>query len=410
MTSGSRSSGLDPGTHDFTGVGFRKTWSGTDGRTEISDGFLRTKWNDYTMSVRSRLRPSAQWDVYSRYVGPDDGQSHPLWHDGLEDFGVSHFVDPNIHKLEFDSNDELKLLNKLQAKVKNHEFNLSVSLGELKDFVPMVADRLTKIAKAVRAIKRGDFATAARQFGSKHNGISVSKTGKFSGASLRVGDIPSVWLEMQYGWLPSLNDIFEAAKAFETLSKGPRKSLVTVSAKKFSVFNACTTPEHMEAMVRQTYKRYITYEMTEELSAPRQLGLIDPRSLVWELLPWSFVVDWSLPIGDYLDALATIPHLKGRFLRTDVRKYDGYFGIKYLEGTHKWGSDWITYAVPPFPTYDTLRATEMERTVLGALTVPTPTFKSWKQISGPRNRLANATSLLYSAFASETITLKKKRP
>jgi hypothetical protein len=34
-----------------------------------------------------------------------------------------------------------------------------------------------------------------------------------------------------------------------------------------------------------------------------QLGLTRPLSSAWELLPWSFVADWWLSVGTYLDAI-----------------------------------------------------------------------------------------------------------
>jgi hypothetical protein len=34
-----------------------------------------------------------------------------------------------------------------------------------------------------------------------------------------------------------------------------------------------------------------------------QLGMANPLSLAWELLPYSFVVDWFLPIGQFLSSL-----------------------------------------------------------------------------------------------------------
>jgi len=363
------------------------------------------------MSARSRLRPLNQWDLYSVYIGPDDGGSHPLYHDGLTDFGVSHAVSPDTNWLSFTSNDEIELLNRLATKVKDHEFNLGVSLFELKEFVPMVADRLTKLAKAVRAVKHGDFATAARQFGSSVGRLKTlnrkgRKTKTSAATPLKVSDVPDMWLELQYGWLPSLNDIYEGSKAFEALSNGPRKSTVTASVWKGSTYNASTAPGSYQAMVQQKLKRYITYEMTEELSAPRQMGLADPASIIWELVPWSFVLDWSLPIGDYLSALGTIPFLKGRFRRTTIRRFAGFYDILYTG--NPWGPKWYTYAVPPFPTTDNFRAVELERTVLGSLQVPFPNFKGISKIVSAKNRIANASALLHSAFASGAVTLRKK--
>lgn len=39
------------------------------------------------------------------------------------------------------------------------------------------------------------------------------------------------------------------------------------------------------------------------LRSLNSLGLLNPLSLAWELVPWSFVVDWFLPIGPVLQAL-----------------------------------------------------------------------------------------------------------
>lgn len=44
-------------------------------------------------------------------------------------------------------------------------------------------------------------------------------------------------------------------------------------------------------------------------------GLINPAVLAWELIPFSFVVDWFAPIGNTLDAL------------------DAGVGVQFLSGT-----------------------------------------------------------------------------
>ena len=41
----------------------------------------------------------------------------------------------------------------------------------------------------------------------------------------------------------------------------------------------------------------------EKVSIPRSLGLINPSTVAWERLPWSFVIDWFIPIGSYLDSV-----------------------------------------------------------------------------------------------------------
>lgn len=49
--------------------------------------------------------------------------------------------------------------------------------------------------------------------------------------------------------------------------------------------------------------------------------MLNPQSIAWELTPWSFVIDWFIPIGNYLnnlDAFASY-HTKA-FHRTTIVK------------------------------------------------------------------------------------------
>jgi hypothetical protein len=49
------------------------------------------------------------------------------------------------------------------------------------------------------------------------------------------------------------------------------------------------------------------------LQTLQQLGITNPVGLIWELIPYSFIVDWFVPIGDYLSSL-------DRFLGKDFVK------------------------------------------------------------------------------------------
>jgi hypothetical protein len=53
-------------------------------------------------------------------------------------------------------------------------------------------------------------------------------------------------------------------------------------------------------------RRSLKVTVAEPPSAMQSLGLLNPEVVAWELLPWSFVIDWFIPIGDYLQARATL--------------------------------------------------------------------------------------------------------
>lgn len=381
MTTGSVVSGGDPLSQTFVGVGFRKTWSGEDGKYETYQGYKRQKWNNFTLEASSRMRPVNYWNLVHRYHGPGGGAipDSPALYTSLA-------ADWDNGRL-FESNEIIKLQGKLLRKVKDHQFNLAVNLAQMDQLSGMVASNLLKFGRAFRALKHGDFATAARTLGAR------PKT-----SQLKATDVSGRWLELQYGWLPAVSDMYEAAKAFHAISEGPRKAVVRVSARKETEFNASLSANY-QGKGKNQLTRYIQYEMSEEMSVPRQLGLADPLSLVWELLPYSFVVDWAIPIGSYLELLNQIPNLKGRFLTTTVRKRWGVYDIKYTAPS--FGPLWTTEVVPPAPITDTARYTKVDRVFQYALDTPMPSFNQGGGVHG--KRIFNAIALAHLAFESKTI-------
>lgn len=83
------------------------------------------------------------------------------------------------------------------------------------------------------------------------------------------------------------------------------------------------------------------------LRSLNQLGLLNPLSLAWNLVPWSFVVDWFTPIGPVLEALtapAGLIFVDGsksiRTTQSDLHRFEVY--------STYWHSDWVginTYSV-----------------------------------------------------------------
>ena len=56
--------------------------------------------------------------------------------------------------------------------------------------------------------------------------------------------------------------------------------------------------------MKHVVKTYLHYGLqSNPLAELSSVGLINPVELAWELLPYSFVVDWFLPIGPWISAL-----------------------------------------------------------------------------------------------------------
>lgn len=384
MTAGSFG-GAGPGPYDL-GTGKRRTWSGGDGKYTSFAGTQRDKWNNYTMLYEEWDRTSVSFVFrwWKQKTLPFDGTitiiNNDLYNPG---FGFSS-------PISWTSNDQLKLLDRLTQRVKDHQFNLAVNLGQLHQTVDLLASNLSKLGRAALALKRGQFATAARQLGARPRGTRLKTT-----------DVSGRWLELQYGWLPLIGDSFEAAKAFEAISNGPRSTTFRASNKKFGIGNGSQSKTLFDVPYKESLKRYILYECTEEMGAARQLGLLDPASVVWELLPWSFVIDWFIPVGSYLDLVNQVPTLKGRFLTTEVRDRQAMNmppSVKSAFYELK-GANWDGYhliAVTKAPRLSQRRK-EMTRTYSTSLSVPLPTMHLGGAVHG--KRLWNAISLAQQRFA-----------
>jgi hypothetical protein len=304
------------GTNPTTGVlqlhvNSYRNWDGVDGKFEPYAGGQRVKWNDYSLIARS----SVCTQRYIRLKGYRNTNNALL----VYDHPIS--VAGSATSSTVTNTSRTKALQKILGKIKGHEFNLGVELGQLNQTTDLLAGNLRKLGRAALALRRGDFSTAARQLGARPRGTR-----------LKPSDITGRWLELQYGWLPLMGSSFEAAKAFEAISQGPRTKVFVASVTEGTgLINLSQSPTSYSAVMQGKKFYRLQYEMYEEMSVARQLGMVDPFSIAWELTPWSFVIDWFYPFGDYLSNLNQIPTLKGRWMVTD--------GYKFLRQSPAW--EWL---------------------------------------------------------------------
>lgn len=75
----------------------------------------------------------------------------------------------------------------------------------------------------------------------------------------------------------------------------------------FDTNSACMPFGIMKRKIRTTSrcKLVLRYRVASELTSfLAQTGFTNPINLAWEVLPFSFVVDWFLPIGPWLETLS----------------------------------------------------------------------------------------------------------
>lgn len=127
-----------------------------------------------------------------------------------------------------------------------------------------------------------------------------------------------LWLEYRYGWCPIIYDIVDTLKAInaeeERLTKKPRPfktahGTATATQTKSTLLTSMLGGIKSDGIRQEdhelTVRGYILYrdEVTRLFERLNDFGLFDVPRAIWELVPLSFVVDWFVPVGDWLGAL-----------------------------------------------------------------------------------------------------------
>jgi hypothetical protein len=379
MTSGTVTLGGSPDTIPAGSVrASSKVWSGGNGRYETVSGVVRPKWNNYTLRKKLRYN-SSNAKITGRYRDSPADMSWSPFDQGVPLFTLSSLgtIVPAFSAMEI-----LKLQSKLVDKAKGHSFNLSVATAESGKAMEMILGTIGGFTRAMQAIKRGDMVTAARRLGI--NDYSPRK-------SLDMRDLGSRWLELQYGWKPLVADCYAGFDAWHNIAKRPRTVTFRVATNKTA--SRKQNSSLYQINWSQQRRRTITFEMSEQLSAPRSLGLMDPLTVAWELMPYSFVVDWFVPIGAYLHNYNQVPNLKGRFMTTEVLYHQG-ITLGYIPNGTFGPPKIVEYTNQPSIKYTD---TNVTRTVTTSLDVPRPFSWNRDALLNPI-RFANALALMRTAF------------
>lgn len=126
--------------------------------------------------------------------------------------------------------------------------------------------------------------------------------------------IAALWLAYQYGIRPLVMDAFGAVSELmdnEEISSRYRVKCVGTAYENYDftrgpfaggAFLQYLVSQHVRGTCR--VKVRLDYEADNvALARAARLGITNPALLTWELLPYSFVADWYLPIGSYLSLL-----------------------------------------------------------------------------------------------------------
>jgi len=357
----------------YIGERFARVWNGADrveGEAVIDHPYLTT--------IASSYNPEITWRDVSAPTNLYTGSVQSC-------FGVGPFA-----SLSWSDNDDLKLYNKAAKKIRGSDFNLGNFVGESHQTISLIANTATRIAKGLHYLRNGNFYKAAKEFGGpriKHGHV-LSQVVRKKGILLNATDYSDLILEYQYGWKPLLEDVHGSAHTLANRLNMPFKTRYKVS--RALRVQEITTGEGGVKFNSATSRRVsLIVVLKTQPTLSTTLHLNDPLSVAWEVMPWSFIADWFLPIGDYLGGLDFFRSFDIDYIvRSDKEVKNTAF--------HSQGPNYIINGAESY--YE--RNVQFSRFILSSPSdyrnLPTPSFKSMKEALTPTH-LLNAFALLTSS-------------
>lgn len=194
----------------------------------------------------------------------------------------------------------VKALNELA----DGKANVGENLGTLGQTMRLICNPAQYLAKGLQKVFRDK---ALRPF-IRESFRSLHKKGPLTFAAEQ-------YLAYVYGWKPLIQDIqglIELAQQkgelpLFVIGRGKSKHTQGVTPKQYSEpshqSRNTVTGGQFDSTVRCTLYARIDPEHTG-LRMLNQLGLANPLATAWELVSWSFVFDWFVPIGPVLSAMS----------------------------------------------------------------------------------------------------------
>lgn len=294
------------------------------------------------------------------------------------------------------------VLYKLARRVKDQKANLALAAAQFRKTCGTVSDVASRIASAIRDTKRGDLGGAVGTLlGGRRGGGGSDSGGGRGGKKPRVppnsGSVASDWLAIQYGWKPLLSDVYGACEELARVVtyREPAKT-ITASASSTSPFSEVLTwqngsgsgPVYLSrGSLSVSVKAHIEYSVGSQLAqTAASTGVSNPYALAWELLPWSFVADWFIPVGAYLESFDYDNGLE--FLRGWINvKSTGIRTTRTVAGVYNQIFGQVQRIISGGSS--TIQVEMFERQALGAFpTVPPPRFKDPRSLSHALNAIA----------------------
>jgi hypothetical protein len=211
---------------------------------------------------------------------------------------------------------------------------IGVALAEVRQTMDMVTKRVIQLASAANSLRKGRFYDVAKTLGLVRNSKPPTKlrtrkrllrwtkfpqTGKWYPAPKKITSssrrgshsFSNLWLEYSFGWAPTVSDLQTAMKVLSA-PLSYQDAFKARGTSSVSINRYDDHPSHPGYTVRCISKGKVSCEVGAVLSVqnPNQdlahrLGLDNPWAVAYELVPFSFVLNWIINLEEFIGQFNT---------------------------------------------------------------------------------------------------------
>lgn len=170
-------------------------------------------------------------------------------------------------------------------KLSESKVNLGQFMAESRESANTIASAGTNILELLNDVRRKRFSRVIRR-------LKDPRT------------LSNGLLQWRYGWRPLCADLYNMHLEHQNSIRRPLLVKAVRNLHESYPLKRYNGGYDMTGDVRIDYTCSITAMVKDgTVASANQYGLINPASLAWELIPYSFVVDWLMPLGNYFAAL-----------------------------------------------------------------------------------------------------------
>lgn len=224
------------------------------------------------------------------------------------------------------------------------------TIAEGRDALGMIATRSGQLFRSYRALRKGNFTRFCKELGiepkRKHKRYTTWHEGSRKSVIREVARNSSgLWLEYWFGWSPLAGEIYQSTIILSQQAAGGQhwgsSGAKLPELGDFFLNGSGVGKRQSESGVYVVKTgAFVTYSSPNAALA-QQMGLSNPLAIAWELVPFSFVVDWFTNIGDCIGALSDM-------YGVDLSRP---YTTEFVRTSYKSEIVWGYYSAPPHPTW-----------------------------------------------------------